>query len=79
VQSLSAQDEDIDEDDVAFPIVEPRAALRTGQRPLLHLAANRQAEVESAIAQIQNFLTKGYQPQSFTPIIKKYNNYLNKI
>ncbi|CAD5985877.1 DNA helicase (plasmid) [Planktothrix rubescens NIVA-CYA 18] len=71
VQSLSAQDEDIDEDDVAFPIVEPRAALRTGQRPLLHLAANRQAEVESAIAQIQQLLTKGYESKDIA-IIYRY-------
>ena len=71
VQSLSTQDEDIDEDDVAFPIVEPRAALRTGQRPLLHLAANRQGEVESAIAQIQKLLTKGYEPKDIG-IIYRY-------
>ncbi|CAD5988608.1 DNA helicase (plasmid) [Planktothrix tepida] len=70
VQSVSAQD-DIDEDDVAFPIVEPRAALRTGQRPLLHLAANRQAEVESAIAQIQQLLTKGYESKDIA-IIYRY-------
>ena len=71
VQSLSAQDEDIDEDDVAFPIVEPRAALRTGQRPLLHLAANRQGEVESAIAQIQKLLIKGYESKDIA-IIYRY-------
>ncbi|MCF3608976.1 AAA domain-containing protein [Planktothrix agardhii 1033] len=71
VQSLSAQDDNIDEDDVAFPIVEPCAALRTGQRPLLHLAANRQAEVESAIAQIQQLLTKGYEPKDIG-IIYRY-------
>jgi hypothetical protein len=71
VQSLSTQDEDIDEDDVAFPIVEPRAALRTGQRPLLHLAANRQGEVESAIAQIQKLLIKGYESKDIA-IIYRY-------
>jgi hypothetical protein len=71
VQSLSTQDEDIDEDDVAFPIVEPRAALRTGQRPLLHLAANRHGEVESAIAQIQKLLIKGYESKDIA-IIYRY-------
>lgn len=69
VQSLSTQVED--EDDVAFPIVEPRAALRTGQRPLLHLAANRQGEVESAIAQIQKLLIKGYESKDIA-IIYRY-------
>jgi Superfamily I DNA and RNA helicases len=71
VQSVSAKDDDTDEDDVAFPIVEPCAALRTGQRPLLHLAANRQGEVESAIAQIQKLLIKGYESKDIA-IIYRY-------
>ena len=76
VQSLSAQVED--EDDVAFPIVEPCAALRTGQRPLLHLATNRQAEVETAIAQIQNLLTKGYEPKDIAIIYRYKARYEEK-
>ena len=42
-----------------------------GQRPLLHLVANRQAEVESAIAQIQQLLTKGYESKDIA-IIYRY-------
>ena len=42
-----------------------------GQRPLLHLVANRQAEVESAIAQIQKLLTKGYESKDIA-IIYRY-------
>ena len=60
-----------DDDDVTFPIVEPKAALRTGQRPTLQLCQNRRAEVENAIAQIQKLITEGYQPQEIA-IIYRY-------
>lgn len=60
-----------DEDDVAFPIVEPSAALRNGQQPVLHLLPNRQAEIESAIAKIQQLVNSGYQPNDIA-IIYRY-------
>ena len=49
-----------------------------GQRPLLHLAANRQAEVESAIAQIQQLLTKGYEPKDIGIIYRYKARYEEK-
>ena len=49
-----------------------------GQRPLLHLAANRQAEVENAIAQIQNLLTKGYEPKDIGIIYRYKARYEEK-
>jgi hypothetical protein len=67
VQSLSTDDED---DDEAFPLVEPEAALRHGKKPVLHLVADRMAEVENAIAQIQQLLSEGYESKDIAVIYR---------
>ncbi|MCT7986750.1 NERD domain-containing protein [Laspinema sp. A4] len=66
IQSLCEQD-----DDETFPIVEPKAALRSGERPILHLMDNRQAEVEGVLSQTQQLIAQGYQPEDIA-IIYRY-------
>lgn len=74
VQSSSVEEDD----EEAFPLVEPSAALRTGKRPTLQRCENRKAEVESAIsltarsanAQIQQLVSEGYQPQDIEVIYR---------
>ncbi|MCT7969984.1 NERD domain-containing protein [Laspinema sp. D1] len=66
IQSLCEQD-----DDETFPIVEPKAALRHGPRPTLHLMDNRQAEVEGVLLQTQQLVAQGYQPEDIA-IIYRY-------
>ncbi|MGB3193240.1 MAG: 3'-5' exonuclease [Limnoraphis sp.] len=67
VQSLSTEDED---DDEAFPLVKPEAALRHGKKPVLHLVADRMAEVENAIAQIQQLVSEGYESKDIAVIYR---------
>lgn len=69
VQPTNIEDEDVD--DVTFPVIKPSAALRNGQRPMLHLLPNRQAEIEAAIAQIQTLVWEGFQPKDIA-IIYRY-------
>jgi hypothetical protein len=71
VQSSSVEEDD----DEAFPLVEPSAALRTGKRPTLQRCKNRKAEVENAIAQIQQLISEGYQPQDIAVIYRYLGRY----
>ncbi|WP_424100525.1 3'-5' exonuclease [Moorena producens] len=63
----------IEEKNDVFPLVKPSAALRQGKRPILHLCESRKAEVENAIAQIQELTSEGYQPQDIA-IIYRYKS-----
>ncbi len=45
--------ENTDDSEVTFPIIEPRAAVRQGYRPVLHIVQTEQQEIESAIREIQ--------------------------
>ncbi|NEO70951.1 nuclease-related domain-containing DEAD/DEAH box helicase [Moorena sp. SIO3H5] len=71
VQSFSIK-EDGEE---TFPVVKPSAALRQGKRPTLYLCESRMAEVENAIAQIQQLTTQGYQPQDIAIIYRYLKDY----
>ncbi|NEP52151.1 MAG: DNA helicase II [Moorea sp. SIO3C2] len=63
----------IEEKDDVFPLVKPSAALRHGKRPTLHLCESAEAEIENAIAQIQQLTSEGYQPQDIA-IIYRYKS-----
>ncbi|NEO61187.1 MAG: AAA family ATPase [Moorea sp. SIO4G2] len=58
-----------------FPVVKPSAALRQGKRPTLYLCESRMAEVENAIAQIQQLTSQGYQPQDIAIIYRYLTDY----
>lgn len=59
------------EDDVAFPVVEPSAALRHGPRPAFHTASSKLAAVDQAVAQAQALCGEGYSPSDIA-ILYKY-------
>ncbi|EAW35195.1 DEAD/DEAH box helicase [Lyngbya sp. PCC 8106] len=60
-----------EDEEEAFPLVEPSAALRTGKRPTLQLCESRKAEVENAIAKIQQLVSEGYESKDIA-IIYRY-------
>ncbi|MGB3509057.1 MAG: DNA helicase II [Microcoleaceae cyanobacterium] len=68
VKFLPVVEEDEDE---AFPLVEPTSALRHGKQPTLHICDNRLIEAKEAIAKIQKLVSEGYQPQHIA-IIYRY-------
>lgn len=51
-----------DTSEVQFPLVEPRAAMRQGNRPVLHIQQTKTQEVEAVIRQIQKVHQIGYLP-----------------
>ncbi|MCG5062225.1 MAG: NERD domain-containing protein [Limnoraphis sp. WC205] len=67
VQSSSVEEDE----EEAFPLIKPSAALRKGKRPILHLCESRKAEVENAIAQIQQLVSEGYESKDIA-IIYRY-------
>ncbi|NEO45685.1 MAG: AAA family ATPase [Moorea sp. SIO4A3] len=71
------QSSPIEEKDDVFPLVKPSAALRQGKRPILHLSKDPEAEVENAIAQIQQLTSEGYQPEDIA-IIYRYKSKNNE-
>ncbi|MFB2975053.1 DEAD/DEAH box helicase [Microseira sp. BLCC-F43] len=50
-----------DDSEVTFPIIEPQASIRQGERPVLHIVNTKQQEVESVIRQIQKLHKLGYE------------------
>ncbi|MBD1836646.1 nuclease-related domain-containing DEAD/DEAH box helicase [Coleofasciculus sp. FACHB-501] len=87
VQPFQTEDE---QEEVTFPTVEPSAALRTGERSVLHLTTSRVEEIEAVIAQIQKLHASGYDPkdiavvyryltQSDTPLFNKLQQQLNDL
>lgn len=68
VGSLSEADED--DDDETFPLVAPEAALRRGPKPALHLADDRTAEIEGAIAVVRQLVGSGYPPEDIAVIYR---------
>ncbi len=52
-----------EEEEVTFPVIEPSAALRNGERPVLHLTTSRAQEIEAVVTQIQKLHASGYEPE----------------
>lgn len=65
IQSFKVEES---EEDVTFPVIEPSAALRNGERPNLHLTASRTQEIEAVIAQIQKLHNSGYEPRDIAVV-----------
>jgi hypothetical protein len=60
------------EDDVTFPIVEPRAALRRGAKPVLHLARSKDEAIEALINQVRSLSESGYAPGDIAILYRWY-------
>lgn len=67
IQSFKVEES---EEDVTFPVIEPRSALRNGARPTLHIASSRTQEIEAVIAQIQKLHNSGYEPRDIAVIYR---------
>ena len=58
------------EEEVTFPVIEPRSALRNGARPVLHLTKSRAQEIEAVVAQIQQLHANGYKPEDIAVLYR---------
>ena len=67
---LPTSSNEIESEETTFPIIEPRAALRHGQRPVLHFCADRRGEIEAVVAQIQKLHAEGYEPRDIAVLYK---------
>ena len=67
VQPVQVEEE---EEEVAFPVIEPSAALRNGERPVLHLTASHSQEIEAVVAQIQKLHASGYEPKDIAVLYR---------
>jgi len=54
--------DNIDNSELKFPLVEPRAAIRQGTRPVLHIQQTKNQDVEAVIRQIIKVHEIGYLP-----------------
>lgn len=68
VQLVQVEEEK--EEEVTFPVVEPSAALRNGERPILHLMTSRAQEIEAVVAQIQKLHASGYEPKDIAVLYR---------
>lgn len=67
------QTEEPDSEEITFPIVEPKSALRKGQRPVLHLGDSRPIIVDAVIAQVSQLVSTGYDPKDIA-ILYRYKS-----
>ncbi len=70
------QTEETDSEEITFPIVEPLAALRQGQRPILHLCDSRPLIVDAVIAQVSQLVSTGYDPKDIA-ILYRYKSQMD--
>ncbi len=57
--------------DTAFPTVEPSAALRQGEVPVLHLNSSKLEAVTRLVTQIEQFCNQGYAPADIAVVYKQ--------
>lgn len=70
------QTEEPDSEEITFPIVEPLAALRKGQRPVLHMCDSRPMIVDDVIAQVSQLVSTGYNPKDIA-ILYRYKSQMD--
>ena len=61
-------------DDVTFPVVNPSAALRKGEKPILHLAESKAAAVISLVHEIKNLTQSDYAPEDIVILYRSYTH-----
>ncbi|MDF5713442.1 MAG: 3'-5' exonuclease [Rhizonema sp. NSF051] len=59
------------EEERTFPIIQPKSALRHGQRPVLQIQANRECELQAVVTQVQKLQNSGYEARDIA-ILYRY-------
>lgn len=73
VQSIPSES---DSEEITFPVVEPKDALRHGPQPTLNCYNSREQELAAVIAQIQQLVKIGYDPREIA-IIYRYKSQMD--
>jgi superfamily I DNA/RNA helicase len=58
------------EEEVTFPVIEPRSALRNGDRPTLCLTTSPTQEIQAVVAQIQKLHNSGYEARDIAVLYR---------